>query len=191
MGILCIGLGILIFFHRPEKVTSNLKEEIPKATPILYDTLEKKAKSITVRPSTKAELKFISLRMKPAKSEGSNQYTRENRLLMGDDVERFSDSNVYLPTLNKPSKDWKEKLGHELLRFQGEGVKVALAHEQSYIEIVRGKGRYVELVVVNYINPTGGNRAYRALADSETGAIIDTWDRTEVEHKKPFIFTQH
>ncbi|MBI2520479.1 MAG: hypothetical protein HYV97_08670 [Bdellovibrio sp.] len=195
-GVMICGIvaGLIYWFnqesppsHTPQQVVSPQ----PQSKTIVYETLEKKDKNIKRYPSTSVELKNISLHKKPDDHASPTTLKRAGRFLRGDDLERFSDEKVYLPTVNTPNPNWKEKLGHELLRFQPEGVKVALAHEQSYLSISKGKGRYMELIVVNYINPVSGNTAFRALADSETGQLIDTWDQTHSERPVQIKFTQH
>ncbi|MEK6623951.1 MAG: hypothetical protein AABY86_03225 [Bdellovibrionota bacterium] len=187
-----------ILFHRltTETVPTQAGGEIIPPGPklITFETLEKHANSINSirrRPSTSAEVKHVTLAIKAPDINAPPAIKRQDRLLRGQDLERFSNENIFLPMLNTPVPDWKEKLGHELLRFQPEGVKIALAHEQSFISISGGKGRYLELVVVNYINPVNGNTAFRAFADSQTGQLIDTWDQTHSERRTPIKFTQH
>ncbi|OFZ17188.1 MAG: hypothetical protein A2X86_01685 [Bdellovibrionales bacterium GWA2_49_15] len=169
----------------------NFPPEVTPPKTVVYETLEKNDKKIDLHQSTTAELKNISLRLKVPEVKKTTPLKRADRLLRGEDLERFADEKIYLPTVNTPAKNWKERLGHELLRFQPEGVKVALAHEQSYLSISGGKGRYMELIVVNYLNPVNGNTAFRAFADSETGQLIDTWDQTHSERVTPIKFTQH
>ena len=156
-----------ILFHRltTETVPTQAGGEIIPPGPklITFETLEKHANSINSirrRPSTSAEVKHVTLAIKAPDTNAPPAIKRQDRLLRGQDLERFSNENIFLPMLNTPAPNWKEKLGHELLRFQPEGVKIALAHEQSFISI-SGGSRYLELVVVNYINPVNGNTAFQ------------------------------
>lgn len=104
---------------------------------------------------------------------------RENRVLIGDiHKANYQDDATELEMLNKFNPTWKESLGHDLLRFQNEETKVMIKEEFSIIQIQNGKGKYAEQVIVTYVLKNGSISSYRALIDSETGSIIDTWDKT-------------
>jgi hypothetical protein len=110
---------------------------------------------------------------------------REDRVLIGDIQKRnYQDEDVPLEMLNKINSNWKEILGHELLRFQKDDTKLMIKEEFSIIQIQNGKGRYVEQVIATYVLKDGTIDSYRALIDSETGAVIDTWDKTIYENYK-------
>lgn len=86
--------------------------------------------------------------------------------------------------LNKISSDWKEILGNDLIRFQSEFTKVMIKEELPVIKIQNGKGQYLEQVIVTYIFQNGNISSYRALVDSESGSILETWDKSV--HEKSF-----
>ncbi|MBC7538197.1 MAG: hypothetical protein H7281_05210 [Bacteriovorax sp.] len=110
---------------------------------------------------------------------------REERVLIGDIQKRnYQDEDVPLEMLNKINPNWKDILGHELLRFQDDDTKVMIKEEFSIIQIQNGKGRYVEQVIVTYVLKDGAINSYRALVDSETGSVTDTWDKTISENYK-------
>ncbi|MDD4975065.1 MAG: hypothetical protein PHY93_11975 [Bacteriovorax sp.] len=110
---------------------------------------------------------------------------REERVLIGDIQKRnYQDEEVPLELLNKINPNWKEILGHELLRFQNDDTKLMIKEEFSIIQIQNGKGRYVEQVIATYILKDGTIDSYRALIDSETGSVIETWDKTIYENYK-------
>lgn len=110
---------------------------------------------------------------------------REDRILIGDIQKRnYQDADVALDIQNKINPNWKEILGHELLRFQRDDTKVMLKEEFSIIQIQNGKGLYVEQIIVTYVLKDGTINSFRALVDSETGAILDTWDKTVHENNR-------
>ena len=110
---------------------------------------------------------------------------REDRVLIGDiHKNNYQDENVELPMSNKINQHWKDILGHELLRFQNDDEKVMIKEEYSIIQIQNGNGRYAEQVIVTYVLKDGTINSYHALVDSETAAIIDTWDKTIHENFK-------
>jgi hypothetical protein len=111
---------------------------------------------------------------------------REERVLIGDIQKRnYQDEDVPLEMENKINPNWKDILGNELLRFQNNDSKVMIKEEFSIIRIQEDKGQYVEQVIVTYILKNGRINSYRALIDSETGSIIETWDKSVHENLKP------
>lgn len=111
---------------------------------------------------------------------------RNNRILMGEGGQKFDDENTELKMINTVSADWKESLGNGLMRFQPEDTKLMVKEEVSVIKVFGDKGRYLEQVTITYLKKFGNRSSFRALVDSETGAIVETWDRTVDEKlKKP------
>ena len=110
---------------------------------------------------------------------------REERVLIGDIQKRnYQDEDTLLEMTNKINPNWKDILGHELIRFQTEDTKVMIKEEFPIIQISNEKGRYVNQVIVTYIEKDGMTNSYRALVDSETGSVIETWDKTIHENLK-------
>lgn len=110
---------------------------------------------------------------------------REDRVLIGDiQKKNYSDEDVPLSMINKINPNWKDVLGHELIRFQHNDTKVMIKEEFSIIQIQNEKGRYAEQVVVTYVLKNGATNSFRALVDSETGSILETWDKTIHEDYK-------
>ncbi|MDO9181379.1 MAG: hypothetical protein Q7U04_03180 [Bacteriovorax sp.] len=110
---------------------------------------------------------------------------REGRVLIGDiQKKNYQDEDVPLEMTNKISPNWKEILGAELLRFHDKDAKVMIKDEFSIIRIQNGKGHYLEQIIVTYVLKDGANSSYRALVDSETGAVMETWDKTIYENYK-------
>jgi hypothetical protein len=115
----------------------------------------------------------------------NNLPTREGRILIGDiQKENYQDEDTTLLMANKINHNWKELLGHELLRFQNDDTKVLIKEEFSIIQIKNGKGKYTEQIIITYIMKDGTTSSYRALVDSETGAIYETWDKSIYERYK-------
>lgn len=103
---------------------------------------------------------------------------RGNRLLLGDIDTKYEDPRTPLPMLNTISADWREKMGKDLMRFQEENTKVMVKDEYPVIKVVEGSGRYFQQVVITYLLPSGDRSSFRALIDSETGLVSETWDRS-------------
>jgi hypothetical protein len=83
-----------------------------------------------------------------------------------------------LDYINTPNEEWQKLLGEELLRFQTDKTEVIVKPLKSLIQIKGKKARYVEKVYINYIMPNKIRNSYNAFVDSETGLIIQTWNRS-------------
>ena len=115
-----------------------------------------------------------------------NFQLRENRVLIGDiQKANYENENVELPMLNKINEHWNDILGNDLLRFQEKETKVLIKEEFPIIKISDGKGQYLEQVIITYVLKNGDQNSYRALVDSESGLVVETWDRTVHEKIKP------
>jgi hypothetical protein len=104
---------------------------------------------------------------------------KENRVLISDtDNLNNQDDQAELEMVNKINLEWKDILGNDLLRFQGEDTKVIVKEEYPLIKIQNVKGLYLEQVIITYLFKDGGISSFHALVDSETGFVTKTWDRT-------------
>jgi hypothetical protein len=103
---------------------------------------------------------------------------RQNRILMGELDMKYEDDNTELNMINKLNPNWKEIMGNDLMRFQSDKTKLLVKEELPVIKIQDGIGRYLEQVVITYLNKDGDRNSFKALVDSDTGVIVETWDRT-------------
>jgi hypothetical protein len=107
---------------------------------------------------------------------------RNNRILTGDVSQKYEDDNTELQMVNSINPDWKDIMGNDLMRFQPADTKLMVKEEVPVIKIVEGQGRYLEQVTVTYLQKDGNRSSFKALVDSETGSVVETWDRTIQEH---------
>lgn len=183
---LALSVAILIAYIKrpplPNQIASAPKLEEK------WKTFEKKSnEQIITHTSTDAELAKGNITRKIAstnKTEVNLFSLREDRILTGENVEKYKDESIELNMLNRVNPEWKELLGNELLRFQKDDTKIIIKDELHLIKILDGKGQYLEQVVVTYFLKNGDQNSFRALINSETGTIIDTWDRTIHERLK-------
>lgn len=110
---------------------------------------------------------------------------RNNRIITGDLNKKYEDENSDLQMANSVNPDWKEIMGNDLMRFQPADTKLMVKEEVPVIKIVNGIGRYLEQVTVTYLQKDGNRSSFKALVDSETGSVVETWDRTVHEHVRP------
>lgn len=109
---------------------------------------------------------------------------RNNRILMGEIDQKYEDESTDLPMVNKVNPQWKEIMGEDLMRFQPEETKLMVKEELPVIKIENGQGRFLEQVIVTYLLKNGEKNSFKALVDSESGAIVETWDRSIHEKVK-------
>lgn len=93
--------------------------------------------------------------------------------------------------INSFNEKWKDLLSFELMKFQAPGTKVVIEEEKELVLIKRKETRLVQQVVITYLNEIGRQSSYRAFIDSESGAVIQTWDRVIHEdiRVKPLTFS--
>ena len=195
--ILSVIASIAIAIHNKQKA-STYAHATGKSN---WQTFEKISnKEIATHSTTSAELKSAHIQTnkrslassddkvtfeKEALTSGNFQL-RENRVLIGDiQKANYENENTDLPMLNKINEHWNDILGNDLLRFQEKEVKVLIKEEFPIIKISDGKGLYLEQVIITYVLKNGDQNSYRALVNSETGFVVETWDRTVHEKIAP------
>ena len=195
-----IAFGIAIYSKKPNE-NVNEKSNMTWSTYVKNSNMEvlehhatpKDLKDARV-PVPKREIATLSDQPIPFGPNGSPEQKniintnhfllRDNRVLIGNfHIKNYEDENVPLEMINKINPKWKNILGLELLRFQNNETKVLIKEEFSIIQIQEDKGRYAEQVIITYVLKNGSVNSYRALIDSETGSIVETWDKTI--HERP------
>lgn len=181
------SLFIAVFIFISVKYSNN--DQNQSSSNEVYKTFVKKSnKAITSYQTTKDEFKKAAISNKnqdrsPADEDSKpmpfqDLPQRENRIIIGENAEKYKDSSSNLTMLNKPNKNWKELLGADLLRFQAEDTKVIIKEELSLIKVQEEKGLYAEQVIITYLLKNGDRTSYRALVDAESGLVLETWDKT-------------
>lgn len=80
---------------------------------------------------------------------------------------------------NKPSSRWQKKLETNLRAQASDNLKqVWIKKENSLVWTRDDNALMVESVVVRLTNKQDEESSFRALVDSETGKILETWDRS-------------
>ncbi len=155
--------------------TKNSNHEI-----IEYKTTSQELDSAHVPEVQSRSIASVSERQKREKIINANHFLqREDRVLIGEIQKKdYQDENVELSMINKINPHWKEILGQEMLRFQNVDAKVMIKEEFPIIQIQKGEGQYVEQVIITYLYSDGKIESFRALIDSESGKILETWDKT-------------
>lgn len=167
-----------------------------KPTPMKTYYKKKKTKEIVSHPTTTEEKKLASIpekKRKKSRKPSSLPKTplqgkrHEGRRLFGQTSLKSFDQLEYL---NRINPEWEELAAEDLLRFQFPGTKVMIKKNDSVLAVGRGKARYLEEVTVTYVKENGEINSFKALIDSQTGKLGNTWART-IHHqtrKKPLTF---
>ncbi|MBY0413329.1 MAG: hypothetical protein K2Q18_04155, partial [Bdellovibrionales bacterium] len=109
---------------------------------------------------------------------------RKDRVLMGEIDQKYEDDDTPLKMLNKVNPNWKDVMGKSLMRFQPEDTKIMVKEELPVIKIQEGTGRFLQQVSITFLQKDGLKSSFRALVDSDTGSIVETWDRSIYEQVK-------
>lgn len=81
--------------------------------------------------------------------------------------------------INQPSADWEKKLTQSLKAQAGSSLKeLEIKKERSLVWTRDENALLVESVVVSMTNTQDVSSSFRALVDSQTGKVLETWDRT-------------
>ena len=105
----------------------------------------------------------------------------QNRTIVGN----FS-RHKQLPLSNKINENWMQLALGKLDRYTQQDTKLKIEHVKPAIFVKHNIGRYVEHVKIILKKDNGLVSAYDAYIDSQSGNIIRTWNRTEIEFKPDF-----
>jgi len=81
--------------------------------------------------------------------------------------------------VNTPSPDWEDLLQESLKAQGGKNLKeIKIKSEKSFVWTREENPLFVQSVVVTLINQQEAQSSFRAIVDSQTGKILETWDQT-------------
>lgn len=177
-----VAFGITIY-------TKKHNYSVASQAPEWKTFIKKGGNEVASHPTTKNEFqeaKITNVKHSAERSPSSvkpvNPFkgfmVRKNRILTGEIDQKYEDDNTELIMTNNFNPAWKEIMGNDLMRFQAEDTKLLVKEELPVIQIIDGKGRYLEQVIISYLTNDGGRSSFKALVDSDTGTIVETWDRT-------------
>lgn len=159
-----------------------------------WTTYEKKNGSVEARATSVEEKVRLKLPEKPQVTipvPPEEAKTREpasiapsksyylGRELSGPYASEFEKNKSRFSFKNTVASDWQEQMAERLMRFQDEKTKMYLKHEKSVIEVYQTSAKYMEQVLVTFSMDDGSQYSYRALVESDSGKILETWDRTK------------
>lgn len=90
--------------------------------------------------------------------------------------QKLSDED--LRTDNIPSEDWEDILTQNLEAQGGNSLQeIQIKKTESVILVRDNRKLAAESVVITLTRKDGAESSFRALVDSETGKVLETWDR--------------
>lgn len=120
-----------------------------------------------------------------AASIPANYPQRNKRILIGDiHKKNYQSPEIDLVMINSVNPEWKDILGSDLLRLQDSDTQVSIVEEYPVIKVIDDKGKYYQQVHISYVFKNGNESSFRALVNSETGQVEDSWDRVIRENSK-------
>jgi hypothetical protein len=91
-------------------------------------------------------------------------------------IDRLPASTSYV---NTPSVNWEKHLRTSLAAQGGSGLKdIKIKKEKSLVWMRDENPLHVESVVVTLTNKQNVEASFRALVDSQTGKVIESWDQS-------------
>jgi|GEM_PF-6413987 len=186
IGIMAVAVSFLFYIFGPTQTPISTQTSIDQPNPSKnqqqQDSSARNPSSLGPKQNFELSPNAVALQKT---NPGENKIERYGRKLIGDNWNIYRDPGIDLPTINRPDPNWEKQMFGNISRFQPQNVKVDYTHEESYLEVALGQGRFVEQVKVTYKNPDGISHSWRGLVDSETGTILRVWDRTHVEYVRP------
>lgn len=157
---------------KPQWKTYSIKHE----KVVSYNTTKAEFHEARIPPPPEAH-ENKNVRAPAAIDRFAGRLIREKRVLTGDVNKDLENEDTELQMHNAVNPEWKDNLGRSLILGQSEDTKVLIVEETPVIEVRDGKGRYMEEVVVTFLKKNGRS-SYRAMVDSSSGQVLETWDRT-------------
>ena len=111
-------------------------------------------------------------RIQAVKITGESKFIDKNRKPM----DRIPASTSYV---NTPSASWEKQLKTSLAAQGGSSLKdIKIKKEKSLVWMRDENPLHVESVIVTLTNKQDVEASFRALVDSQTGKVLESWDQS-------------
>lgn len=77
---------------------------------------------------------------------------------------------------NQVSDVWEKNFADNQLRLQEANTRLMIKKDASLIQIKKNRIRYLEVLTVNVIKDMKNTSSFTAMVDSQTGALVNTWN---------------
>lgn len=118
----------------------------------------------------------------PQEKQTQNEIKVNDRVVIGEVTEEQRQRPETIKAPNSPSPIWEKELQKTLVSMGGETIEnVSIKKVASVIWMKNYGGINAESVIITLRNKEGAESTFRALVDSASGRILETWDRTIFE----------
>lgn len=132
------------------------------------------------------EAKLKEVTPLPSPAEVTPPPMKDGRKVIGIIPGREKEALKDLKIVNTISADWEDKLVENLKLQGGESLKdIQIKRVESLIMRRDGNAINTESVIISLKNEEGEVSKFRAMIDSQTGKILETWDRPVVDPINP------
>lgn len=101
------------------------------------------------------------------------------RVVVDQNLKPISRVPASVSYLNSPAVDWEEKLESKLKEQAGDSLKdITIVKERSLIWMRDQNPLHVEAVRISMTNQQDVKASFRALVDSQTGKVLESYDQT-------------
>jgi hypothetical protein len=115
--------------------------------------------------------------LKPATQKSIS--ATNQRLIIDQDQKPMARVPASVNYLNSPAVDWEEKLESKLKEQAGDSLKeITIVKERSLIWMRDQNPLHVEAVRISMTNQQDVQASFRALVDSQTGKVLESYDQT-------------
>lgn len=170
--IIFLSLIVLVDYKSDKNALTESKSQIMKSQN--KKSLNPSRSIASVKPHTNKKSKPIDLVVIDSKK------VITKREVVGSKGQKYH-------IVNSVNKDWK-KLATKKLEFtwgHKAGRLIEITNIKPAIYVKHGIAKNVEHVRIALTNEKGKRSGYEAYINSETGSIIQTWNRTRYEFNKP------
>jgi len=174
LTVLLFAFGFYQYYTNPSQKIQMGSDDSQNFNKDANDKLASKSKAAKKQQGRKvatAKTKSVILKYK-------------NRQVMG----RFKNDINDLPITNAINPKWIDTTYSNLRAQLNLGTtkqfKVSITELKSVVFVKHGIGKYAEHVMVSIKKDGGRARTYEALVDSQTGSILQTWNKTRAEKRE-------
>tara|TARA_Y100000768_G_C23991373_1_gene693800 strand:+ start:1452 stop:2072 length:621 start_codon:yes stop_codon:yes gene_type:complete len=176
-----LTLCLTIYFQKDSSLNKKVEKEPPKTQKVAVNkTSAQKAHHVSQKKRKPASVKKKAIpRMRKAVSKNTNN---KERVVIG----KVS-KNQKLHFSNHYNKNWLSLYEKNLKRMirNDELSGLEIKKKKSVLKVKDGIARYLEHIVVNYDNGKSLPLSFEAYIDSQTGQMVQSWNQTHIEFKKP------
>ncbi len=179
--VILFAVGIYFYYQLPkQKTNQQAKVDLPSTGPSKTKQPTSDKKQIIESKNSK----IMRSRKIASAPKDSVLLKFQNRNVIGN----FNKDLKDLPITNKINDNWKDitysNINDQLSLSPNANYKLSIKEIKPVVYIKHGIGQYAEHIMVSIQKDNKRSRTYEALVDSETGTVIQTWNKTRPERRE-------